>query len=1229
MKNKLFIFFIFIIGLSLYPQDGEPSVPDNTAPLAVQAVEDETNLSGNEGENTKELDPDKLPEEEKSLFERTLALDIDTADYYQLIDWCQDLGLEESGDVNQLRARLKEHFKVQEDKEAGEKKDTSSKKIVIKSADQLEYFTMSGVDEKYILLEGRVILEIDESDEGKKKGNTYIIKANRLILNQELKTLTAENDIEFTRISNSDSQKEPEVLKGESFSYNLDTSVGIFYYSRGSSKQEIEKEHEETFVYYGDRISRLENDVVILDQGRISSEISIDDPNWQIKASKIWVLTPDEWAVQDAVLYLGRIPLLYLPFFFYPGDEMFFNPVFGYRNREGEFLNTTTYLMGEKKKSGNSFSVFRISQDSQEGYQKVIDGLFLKKVKSATPSPEYPKDWVFKVMVDFYSRLGAFSGVKLDLDKFHLTGGLGVSRSLFPMGSSYTPFYTENNETRTYWNYSIIGDLPLPFRFGLETDFYSNIGPLTLNGKLAYFSDPYFPSDFYKRQENKEITEYFSSDTELNTDAEVLAAENQNNTDTDTLDSNIRSNLSWQLLSSLNLGSLITLPAFIKTLNLTNLNIELNWISKNDEIVSNTYLANANPARTFFAPTNLSFPKAFMTFGGTLFNYTFGQNKEKAADNSGDPISFGGKGLIPPENGQAPVVQNDKDASETTSISPPKFILPELKSDQSTVKQGVFNSELSLTYTGSSKLDINHPFKNTEELEREDVSFDIEYSRLDTSIPLDLSLSIQLLKFTGLDYIISFGNNLKLDNQYVTRFNKSPNYSEADWNAGVQADSYLNSIRISDNINLTLKPLLFFTPWKSSKLVYLLNVGLYDNSFLRIAADNYVHQEKFFQWEEEYVTKHSLSTNLDYILAPFSIKWTQDYIIPPRKIEIDQGLSSALTWGPSTTTLGIGYIDSSEPYDFDFLNVQPLTISEKLIFSPFIDLTTSLDYDFNKSEWTESKSTIKFLATEKDGYIFTQELTADLKTPEITLWDSTVKYMGLSLVLNFKKSFGSVFDFNDEKWLLDTTSPETLRLQKITLKYRWTPKSFYFWKNRISFEPTIDTNWNINFQQFTDNQFNFKLGLKFSIHKFLDFEFFSESYNNYTYLYFPGLAEQVNQASLDNVLMDLLRSFNFLDIKDREESNFKNKSFNFTITHYLDDWTFGLSYTAKYEPVDRINVFSPAFTFSIKWSHIPQLKNIVDVKGADDVYNYNLWDQSEEKADAVKKMPKITGSESS
>jgi hypothetical protein len=82
------------------------------------------------------------------------------------------------------------------------------------------------------------------------------------------------------------------------------------------------------FRYQGEAIRRSANDVVLMDSGSITSSLT-EDPYYHIEARRIWVLRPGEWGLQNAVLYLGRFPVFWFPFYFQPGDDPVFRPYVG------------------------------------------------------------------------------------------------------------------------------------------------------------------------------------------------------------------------------------------------------------------------------------------------------------------------------------------------------------------------------------------------------------------------------------------------------------------------------------------------------------------------------------------------------------------------------------------------------------------------------------------------------------------------------------------------------------------------------------------------------------------------------------------------------------------------------------------------------------------------------------------------------------------------------------
>ena len=104
--------------------------------------------------------PAETPEAEgdteaPSLVETTLALDIQTADYYELIAWCRQLGLAERGARKDLQNRLYAFYGIKPSQEPAEKPGT---RIVVESARSTENFTIDRIDESYLRLAGGIKL---------------------------------------------------------------------------------------------------------------------------------------------------------------------------------------------------------------------------------------------------------------------------------------------------------------------------------------------------------------------------------------------------------------------------------------------------------------------------------------------------------------------------------------------------------------------------------------------------------------------------------------------------------------------------------------------------------------------------------------------------------------------------------------------------------------------------------------------------------------------------------------------------------------------------------------------------------------------------------------------------------------------------------------------------------------------------------------------------------------
>jgi lipopolysaccharide assembly outer membrane protein LptD (OstA) len=111
----------------------------------------------------------------------------------------------------------------------------------------------------------------------------------------------------------------------------------------------------------------------------------------------------------------------------------------------------------------------------------------------------------------------------------------------------------------------------------------------------------------------------------------------------------------------------------------------------------------------------------------------------------------------------------------------------------------------------------------------------------------------------------------------------------------------------------------------------------------------------------------------------------------------------------------------------------------------------------------------------------------------------------------------------------------------------------------------ISIGWNLNWEHYFVNpvidSFSSLFTLNVQLHKYWMFYYTVLSRNDNLWKYFPETAG----GDLINPFVDLAKSFNFFNVEDRKESNFKMKSISFGIIHDLHDWQMIFDYTGSRE----------------------------------------------------------------
>jgi hypothetical protein len=575
----------------------------------------------------------------EDLVQKTLGNDINTASYYELVSWCRDLGLDDTGTRQALQQRLYAFYGISAPpvETAPEGK---SRLLEIKSAKETQYFTIEQVDEDYVLLLGDVLVEIKEEEA------THRIRAHRILLNETENILSAEGGIEYTLIKGT----EEEVFRGQRLTFNVDSWEGVFF-SGGMEADRTIGGESIRFHFTGESISRLEGNTVVINRGQITSCDLEEDPHYHIRARKIWVLAPNEWAILNAVLYVGRVPLLYLPFFFRPGDEFFFHPAIGYRDPEGQFIQTTTYLIGQKKRSSSALSFLAATEESTTQYEVQREGLFLR------PNPDKPividEDRFLKVMLDLYSRLGVFAGMEASFPKVDFKGG--VARSIMMYGLA-----------------------PETNRFGFESSWNLGNAPNSFTGNFEYFSDPTFPEDFYNRAEETGLTRIMG----IEPIEEATTAEE-------------KQTLTWEMRAKLDFSDKFDTP-LVKTLSFPYITANVLW-----EDVEGDY-----------NPTILKLPSASFQMLGNLLDIT--RPSAKGSTRTAGKTSPVPADLRPPWEQQVEV-QAPPEAPPEVGHPLPYLRPPEPKESEAvSLQKTPLQFELNYQFRPSADLEQNFNRTNSE-----------------------------------------------------------------------------------------------------------------------------------------------------------------------------------------------------------------------------------------------------------------------------------------------------------------------------------------------------------------------------------------------------------------------------------------------------------------------------------------------------------------------------------
>jgi hypothetical protein len=1128
----------------------------------------ETGGSGAAPETAVEAPPEKTPEEleaaaaaqkEKDDHERFINLDIKTATLTELVEWGKELGLGESGSREDIASRIRQHYGIG----APAAQESGQRIITIEKARTTEYFTLTVVDEEYARLSGGVQISLKDGDA------LYKIKAWDVLFNRTRNIIQASGGVEYVK----EEGASIETFSGESIIINIDSWVGDFI---NTVSQRSMEGSETAYRFAGEVISATGDETTVL-KNAIISNAKADEPYWSLNASRLWLLPGSDWAVFNAVLKVGEIPVLWLPAFAYPSGEVVFHPVLGTRTREGSYVQTTTYILGRKAAAAaESTSSISGILGSAEGMEQIREGLFLRTTKRKDPNPNTTK---LSVLLDAYTNLGFYTGVEFVTPKigvinaFNTSFGLGWTKTINQYGLLSSPFDVFN-DMEEHYEHSYLFGLEVPFRYRWKTTASVSGKYGTVDVKFPLYSDPYIDYDVMRRSEDFNWLDTLTGDVE--------------DTSASTLTVTTIPSYDWNV----SIRPTIAVPQIIKPyINSFSITSSSNF----NFVPDASYTAiNQNREDTFFMPNKLTPYSTSISMGGTLL--TLGNNTSSApVEKAQEPLKGIGEPISP--------WQTEESTSATAAnntiftLAPPALAAAQTAPASSNL---LFTLNYSLNPTSSTEMQyINKSNLASGKWDEagwatsEDIDWG-EFRTITTFFAVSPSTTLSLSSGSVFSTSLNFNMNYRWQgHSYINE----ELLSEAQIKE-LHRQEYAGRIwDVNSRYTASFHPFYKNRIWTATSFEYTLQ---------NLIAKSVFNQEKFnlnddnpydiiiSKFEREQITTHQLSANFNANVMNYTQTLNFTAWLPPL-YERYSAAARANIWFTSTSVS---------------TSIQEDTDEEK----KKADKTYSYvhGYTFNNIVMDET-----FKLGTSGSLVFHAEYA-----PETYEWKSfttNVSYKSLSSAFTSYYGYQYYYDTTagSSGWKQDTTGGvKSQSLHPSSWYLQWNPTFKFesllggYLKLSVGFSSRID----FNLQRYTESSLSFSPNLTLNVTKFLDLTLSAQSTNPYIYRYFQDwpifdkavrdvINPRINQGEGEqNFFVDLINSFRFDNEELRKKSGFKLRTFSMSATHHLGDWDakFDLSFAPLQEKdvlTGRTSIrFVPTFSFSVRWIPVSEIEAGIDYK---------------------------------
>ena len=1104
-------------------------------------------------------------------------------------------------------------FCASKKKKGEEEKEEEPQKTVITIMNALKSGNAKDPNngDELLTFEGNVQISVE------KNGTKTTISADRVSYNRAREMLFAEGAV---KLEQTEANGGTQTISSDSLLFNTQTLEGVFDNSRV-----VKAESNAINLPSGSKISVASDLFARDDSGTISfkngSLTFCDDenPHWRIKASRIWLLPGNEFAFLNALVFVGPVPVMYLPAFYYPKDELIFNPVFGYRNRAGYFFQTSTYLFGRKPLDTSSTSQkdTKKEDDILGDYFSLIkptklmeqerEGLILHNLDT-----EYKGDTsnYLKILLDYYSNLGfstglagAFKGAD-KIPAIEASAIFGFSNTVFKdSASSYWHPYGKSGTT--YKDSSDFMGFHTPFRYkgGLK---FSGSFPFSYSLSLPIYSDPYFDYDFGNRNETMDWFSYLLNNPNM---------ENTTKSEDEKREAAEINSFVWDSSASYSIPLPEVIKPWISTLSISSFNSSISFseaTAKFNDLPSQEKAdswADYTPSRKFFYPSQIVPLKTSLRVSGTIFSTSTTRNRVKNSDKSlaaelaGPDFESEEKKEGDESEGAAEsesqVAESESASNEKTEVEESLALnaLPDL----------AFSLPSSNTLTPFSySLDysVNPDFSSqiTYASEPLETSKDFDFAKPKASyfqVKTPLTLNSNLSFF---DSFFSVTNNISLEHYYqehpyilgeekTSSGGTNGGYSESSRKNLILTDYKATYLKLYGSNSVSFKPLVYFKHFKETSISWNTNINWLRTEFIG-DADNPEWDYLTVDWtDKESITSHTMSATLaaNEMDERFKQSLTLTATLPP---QVDKYYGTLNLTFPYVSVTGETGVSKTSATD-DTWKKEPFRQSASVtLFNSKLKFTESYNYNMEDGHHDDMKLALSYEGLQASytmRYTTTYDFDGDKYNP-----DGTINAYGKGWVANSEKEF----------------VPYSL-----SLAYSSPSKTFKKWKNRIEVTPGLSTSISYDFIRPTQSYFIFTPSVTFRLNKMFYIKFAAESRNDVIYRYFQDAAGHPGRIPGEtNPILDLINGFRFDNEALRKSSGFKLKSFIIQMTHELHDWDFNMKFKVSPRLVtsssgSKYYDFSPFFSLSVVWRPMDSIKTKIADKYGDFVLNSSNADE--------------------